>query len=67
MKAKESVEHRYLELKEKLELIIAEMDKEMDKEYKKRDLNLLNFLYKEKQVYSFAVREFKDILGYDEK
>ncbi len=51
--------------REKLTVIEAAVRSEISKPIRQRRYNLLTFLYKEKEIYSFALNSLEKILGDD--
>ena len=67
MELNENVAIKIKEFESQLEFLEIELAREMQKDYKKRKALLLDFLYKEKTIYQFALTEFKKLLDVSAK
>jgi len=58
----DKVREKIVLYREKLDLFKMIVAKEMQKDYHKRDVRLLDFLYKERVVYQFALHELESLI-----
>jgi hypothetical protein len=56
------IQNKIKEFEERLQLLEFKMSEEMQKPYQIRENRLLEFIYKEKSVYDFAILELKDLI-----
>lgn len=62
MKSTAEVKARIIEIENKLMKITTLMEIEMNKNSSMRNIGFLNFLFKEKAIYQFALSELNNII-----